>query len=70
VYRLIGSDEPPTLLVDEADTIFGGKQAEANEELRRLLTAGHQRNRPTIRWHNARNRVEKSALLHGGTRGH
>jgi hypothetical protein len=59
VYRSIGSDEPPTLLVDEADTIFGGKQAEANEELRGLLNAGHQRNRPTIRWDNARNRVEK-----------
>jgi Protein of unknown function (DUF3631) len=59
VYRSIGGDEPPTLLVDEADTIFGGKQAEANEELRGLLNAGHQRNRPTIRWDNARNRVEK-----------
>ncbi|GAA0808998.1 DUF3631 domain-containing protein [Spirilliplanes yamanashiensis] len=58
VYRSIGSDEPPTLLVDEADTIFGGKQAEANEELRGLLNAGHQRNRPTIRWDNARNRLE------------
>ncbi|MDP9798314.1 hypothetical protein J2S43_006826 [Catenuloplanes nepalensis] len=58
VYRSIGSDDPPTLLVDEADTIFGGKQAEANEELRGLLNAGHQRNRPTIRWDNARNKVE------------
>ena len=29
VYRAIGSDTPPTLLVDEADTIFGGKNAEA-----------------------------------------
>ncbi len=63
VYRSIGSDEPPTLLVDEADTIFGGKQAEANEELRGLLNAGHQRNRPTIRWDNARNRVEKIATF-------
>lgn len=59
VYRSIGSDEPPTLLVDEADTIFGGKVGETNEELRGLLNAGHQRNRPTIRWDNARNRVEK-----------
>jgi hypothetical protein len=59
VYRSIGSDEPPTLLVDEADTIFGAKTAETNEELRGLLNAGHQRNRPTIRWDNARNRVEK-----------
>ncbi len=56
VYRAIGVDtSPPTLLVDEADTIFGGKNADANEDLRGLLNAGHQRNRPTIRWdHNTR----------------
>ncbi|HZN17602.1 MAG TPA: DUF3631 domain-containing protein [Micromonosporaceae bacterium] len=59
VYRSIGSDEPPTLLVDEADTIFGGRQAETNEELRGLLNAGHQRNRPTIRWNHAHNRLER-----------
>ncbi|GAA1586884.1 DUF3631 domain-containing protein [Actinoplanes couchii] len=59
VYRSIGTDDPPTILLDEADTIFGGKQAEANEDLRGLLNAGHQRNRPTIRWDNARNRMEK-----------
>jgi hypothetical protein len=50
VYRAIGAATPPTLLVDEADTIFGGKNAEANEDLRGLLNAGHQRNRPAIRW--------------------
>ncbi|MET7746153.1 DUF3631 domain-containing protein [Streptomyces sp. NPDC005385] len=49
VFRSIG-DDPPTLLVDEADTIFGSaKVAESNEELRGLLNAGHQRNRPTLR---------------------
>jgi len=51
VYRAIGTDDPPTLLVDEADTIFGSKKsAEANEDLRGLLNAGHQRNRPAIRY--------------------
>ena len=50
VYRAIGTDTPPTLLVDEADTIFGGKNADANEDLRGILNAGHQRNRPAIRW--------------------
>ena len=51
VYRAIGGDDPPTLLVDEADTIFGSrKAAEANEDLRGLLNAGHQRNRPAIRY--------------------
>ncbi|MET7424212.1 DUF3631 domain-containing protein [Dactylosporangium sp. NPDC005555] len=59
VYRAIGTDEPPTLLVDEADTIFGGKNAEANEDLRGLLNAGHQRNRPAIRWDNNLHRLEK-----------
>ncbi|HLL66824.1 MAG TPA: DUF3631 domain-containing protein [Micromonosporaceae bacterium] len=53
VYRSIGTvgaDSPPTLLIDEADTIFGTKTADSNEDLRGLLNAGHQRNRPTIRW--------------------
>jgi Protein of unknown function (DUF3631) len=50
VVRSIGQD-PPTLLVDEADTLWGTrKQADANEDLRGLLNAGHQRNRPMLRW--------------------
>ena len=49
VFRSIG-DEPPTLLVDEADTIFGTKKAaENNEDLRGLLNAGHQRGRTALR---------------------
>src|SRR5690606_17521707 len=56
VYRSI-SDDPPTLLVDEADTIFGPK-ADGNEDLRGLLNAGHQRNRPAKRYDAATNRVE------------
>ncbi len=58
VYRAIGADVPPTLLVDEADTIFGGKNADANEDLRGLLNAGHQRNRPAIRWDTTTRRLE------------
>ncbi len=58
VYRSIG-DDPPTLLVDEADTIFGGKTADTNEDLRGLLNAGHQRNRPAIRYDAATRTVEK-----------
>src|SRR6266536_706519 len=50
VVRSIGAD-PPTLLVDEADTLWGTKrQADQNEDLRGLLNAGHQRNRPMLRW--------------------
>jgi len=56
VYRSI-SDNPPTMLVDEADTIFGPK-ADGNEDLRGLLNAGHQRNRPAVRYDASTNRVE------------
>ena len=56
VYRSI-SEDPPTMLVDEADTIFGPK-ADGNEDLRGLLNAGHQRNRPAKRYDAAANRVE------------
>jgi hypothetical protein len=52
IFRSIEADEPPTLIFDEADTIFpakGGKVAEQNEELRGLLNAGHQRGRPARR---------------------
>ncbi|GID94560.1 DUF3631 domain-containing protein [Amorphoplanes digitatis] len=59
IYRSIGTDDPPTILLDEADTIFGGKQAEANEDLRGLLNAGHQRGRPTIRWNQQKQQVEQ-----------
>lgn len=49
VYRSI-TDDPPVLLIDEADTIFGPKAEGSNEELRGLLNAGHQRGRPAIRY--------------------
>ncbi|WAX79350.1 DUF3631 domain-containing protein [Streptomyces sp. KMM 9044] len=50
IFRSITEEQPPTLLVDEADTIFGTpKQAEKNEEMRGLLNAGHQRNRYVTR---------------------
>ncbi|WP_120275406.1 DUF3631 domain-containing protein [Mycobacterium lehmannii] len=50
VFRSLNSDRPPTLIIDEADTIFGNRRsAENNEDLRGLLNAGHQRNRPALR---------------------
>jgi hypothetical protein len=55
VYRSI-TDDPPTMLVDEADTIFGPR-ADGNEDLRGLLNAGHQRNRPAVRYDSATKRV-------------
>jgi Protein of unknown function (DUF3631) len=50
VFRSIGGEHPRTLIIDEADTLFGTKRvAEQNEELRALLNAGHQRGRPALR---------------------
>ncbi|WP_226361562.1 DUF3631 domain-containing protein [Pseudonocardia sp. ICBG1142] len=57
IFRSI-TDDPPTLLVDEADTIFG-PAAGANEDLRGLLNAGHQRNRPAMRYDAAKQQVER-----------
>jgi hypothetical protein len=50
LVRSIGEKDPPTLLLDEADTIFGRKAADNHEDLRGIVNSGHQRNRPYIRW--------------------
>lgn len=50
LVRSIGESDPPTLLLDEADTVFGRKAADNHEDLRGIINAGHQRNRPYIRW--------------------
>ena len=52
IFRSIGNDEPqiPTLMFDEADALWGTKRAaENNEDLRALLNAGFQRDRPCWR---------------------
>ena len=44
IFRSLDKELPPTILLDEADAIFGTKlKAEQNEDLRGLLNAGHQR---------------------------
>nr|WP_255182996.1 DUF3631 domain-containing protein [Rhodococcus sp. 15-649-1-2] len=44
IFRSLANEQPPTLLFDEADTIFGTKvKADQNEDLRGLLNAGFQR---------------------------
>ncbi|GAA3597904.1 DUF3631 domain-containing protein [Kribbella ginsengisoli] len=64
VYRSIGvaPSDPPTLLIDEADTIFGPKAGD-NEDLRGLLNAGHQRGRPALRYDASSKSVEKIATF-------
>ncbi len=52
IYRSIGDNDAntPTLLIDEADALFGTKiKAEQNEDLRGLLNSGFQRGRSTRR---------------------
>ena len=51
IYRSLGQhDHPPTLIIDEADTLFGSRRvAEQNEDLRCLLNAGHQRGQSVLR---------------------
>lgn len=52
LYRSIGDDDHKTvtLLIDEADALFGTKtKAEQNEDLRSLLNAGFQRGRSVWR---------------------
>lgn len=50
IFRSLNESHPPTLIIDEADTLFGTKRAaEQHEDLRALLNAGHQRGRPALR---------------------
>ena len=51
LVRSINPNDLPTLMVDEADTLFGTKRAADNhEDVRGILNSGHQRNRPYTRW--------------------
>ncbi|MDK1376147.1 MULTISPECIES: DUF3631 domain-containing protein [unclassified Sinorhizobium] len=43
LFRKIGSEDRPTLLYDEIDTVFGPRVKKDNEEIRALLNAGHRR---------------------------
>lgn len=50
IFRSLGGDHPPTLIIDEADAIWGSKKAaEQNEDLRKLINAGHARGKPALR---------------------
>lgn len=50
IFRSLGGDDPTTLCLDEADTIFGTRiKAEQNEDLRGLLNAGFQKGTTVMR---------------------
>lgn len=50
IFRSISGDDPPTILVDEADTIFNkSRSADGTEDLRGLFNAGFGRGRPALR---------------------
>lgn len=62
LVRTIGESDPPTVLVDETDTVFGkrrGERSDQAEDLRGILNAGHQRGRPYIRWDPAARQAER-----------
>jgi len=50
--RSITDDDPPTLILDEADSVWGKKEqrSEGAEDLRGILNAGHSRGWPYVRW--------------------
>jgi Protein of unknown function (DUF3631) len=60
LVRSLDEDDPPVVLVDEADALFGSKKAaDGNEDLRGVLNAGFQRNRPLNRWDINHRRLEQ-----------
>ncbi len=52
LVRSIDPDNPPTIVFDEADAVFGKslKGDEKAENLRGILSAGFDRNQPYVRW--------------------
>jgi hypothetical protein len=63
--RSIGEDDPPTLILDEADTVWGKKEqrSEGAEDLRGILNSGHSRGWPYVRWDATAKRAENCATF-------
>jgi hypothetical protein len=63
--RSIDEDDPPTLILDEADTVFGPKKqrAEGAEDLRGILNSGHSRGWPYVRWDANKRQAEHCATF-------
>jgi hypothetical protein len=58
--RSISEYDPPTLILDEADTVWGKKEqrSEGAEDLRGILNSGHSRGWPYVRWDATARRAE------------
>jgi Protein of unknown function (DUF3631) len=58
--RSISEDDPPTLILDEADAVWGRKEqrSEGAEDLRGILNSGHSRGWPYVRWDATARRAE------------
>jgi hypothetical protein len=55
LVRSIGAENPPTLIVDEADRLYGSRvKSELNEDLTGILNAGFARDWPYTRYNVAR----------------
>lgn len=65
LVRSIDADNPPTLVLDEADTVFGRRRdkPEAAEDLRGILNSGHSRGWPYLRWDHKAREVEECATF-------
>jgi hypothetical protein len=62
----IDESDPPTIILDEADTIFAtrrGERSESAEDLRGILNAGHSRGWPYLRWDVKRREREECATF-------
>ena len=60
LVRSIGEQDPPSIILDEADTIWGPKASkEAGEDIRGILNSGHSRGWPYVRWDAAKGRLER-----------
>jgi hypothetical protein len=66
LVRSIDEDDPPTVIMDEADSVFSkrrGERSEGAEDLRGILNAGHSRGWPYVRWDAAARKSEQCATF-------
>jgi len=66
IVHSIDEEDPPTIILDEADAIFStrrGERSESAEDLRGILNAGHSRGWPYLRWDVKRREREECATF-------